>query len=119
MQYLLMCYFDETLWEQMPDAQKGQIMEEYGAFAQGIVQSGHCRASAKLQPASAATTVRERNGKRVITDGPFAETKEQLGGYFLVECRDRAEALAIAGRIPTLRAGGAVAVRPVAWASQP
>jgi hypothetical protein len=119
MQYLLMCYFDEQRWEQMPAAQKGKLMEKYGAFAQDIVTGGHFHASVKLQPTSTATTVREQNGKRVTTDGPFAETKEQLGGSFLVECQDRDEAMALAGRIPTLRAGGAIEVRPVVWTSQP
>jgi hypothetical protein len=113
MQYLLMCCFDETRWAQLPEAQKGRIMQEYDAFIQGIVKSGHFRASAKLQPTSMATTVREKNGKLITSDGPFAETKEQLGGYHLVECRDLDEALAIAGRIPTLPAGGAIEVRPV------
>jgi hypothetical protein len=119
MRYLLMCYFDEQWWEQMPAAQKGKLMEEYSAFAQGIVQPGHFRASAKRQPTSTSTTVREQNGKRVTTDGPFAETKAQLGGASLVECQDRDEAMALAGCIPTLRAGGAIEVRPVAWTSQP
>jgi hypothetical protein len=118
MQYLLMCYFDEQQWEQIPAAQKGKLIEEYSAFARDILTSGHFRASAKLQPTSTATTVREQNGKRVTTDGPFAETKEQLGGAFLVECEDRDEAMALAGRIPALRVSGAIEVRPVAWTSQ-
>jgi hypothetical protein len=113
MQYLLLCCFDEKRWAQLPKAQKDQIMQEYNTFIQGIVRSGHYRAGAKLQPTSMATTVREIEGKRVTTDGPFAETKEQLGGYHLVECQDLKEALAIAGRIPTLGVGGSVEVRPV------
>ena len=118
MQYMLMCCFDETLWAQMPDAQKDNIMQEYGACIQGIVKSGHLRASTKLHPSSMATTLREKNGKLVTTDGPFADSKEQLGGYHLVECRDLDEAMAIAGRIPTLRVGGSIEVRPVVPASQ-
>jgi hypothetical protein len=118
MQYMLMCCFDETLWAQMPEAQKDKIMQEYGAFIQGIVKSGHLRASTKLQPSAMATTLREKNGKLVTIDGPFAESKEQLGGYHLVECRDLDEAMAIAGRIPTLRVGGSIEVRPVVPASQ-
>jgi hypothetical protein len=118
MQYLLMCCFDEMRWTQLPDAQKGQIMQEYDEFIQGIVKSGHFRASTKLQPTSMATTVREQYGQRITTDGPFAETKEQLGGYHLIECQDLDEALAIAGRIPTLRVGGAIEVRPVVPASE-
>lgn len=113
MQYLLMCCFDEGQWVQLPQAQKEQVMWEYDAFIQDIVKSGHFRASAKLQPTSMATTVRQKNGRLVITDGPFAETKEQLGGYHLVECQDLDVALAIAARIPTLRVGGVVEVRPV------
>lgn len=118
MQYLLLCCFNEKRWAQMPGAQKEQIMQEYDTFIQGIVRSGHYRAGAKLQPTSMATTVRQMEGKRITTDGPFAESKEQLGGYHLVECRDLDEALAIAGRIPTLRAGGSIEVRPVAPPSE-
>ena len=114
---MLMCCFDEQRWAEMPDTQKGQIMQEYGEFVQGIVKSGHHRAGGQLQATSMATTVREKNGKLVTTDGPFAETKEQLGGYHLVECKDLDEALSIAARIPTLRVGGAVEVRPMLPAS--
>jgi hypothetical protein len=118
MQYMLLCCFDEERWATMPDAQKDQIMQEYSAFIQGIVKSGHYRAGARLQPTSMATTVREQQGKRITTDGPFAETKEQLGGFHLVECQDLDEAIAIAARIPTLRVGGSVEVRPVMPASE-
>jgi hypothetical protein len=113
MQYLLLCCFDEERWEKMSEAEKGKIMQEYNAFIQDIVKRGHYRAGAKLQPTAMATTVREKYGKLITTDGPFAETKEQLGGYHLVECQDLDEALALAARIPTLRAGGAIEVRPV------
>jgi hypothetical protein len=80
---------------------------------QSIVKSGHYLAGAKLQSSATATTVRGRNGKPVLTDGPFAETKEQLGGYHLVECKDLDEALSIAKRIPTIRVGGTIEVRPL------
>jgi hypothetical protein len=118
MQYMLMCCFDEALWAQMPDTQKDKIIQEYSVFVQGIVKSGHLRASTKLRPSSMATTLRQQHGKLIATDGPFAESKEQLGGYHLVECRDLDEAMAIAGRIPTLRVGGSIEVRPVVPASQ-
>jgi hypothetical protein len=118
MQYLLMCCFDETQWAQMPEAQKDQIMQEYRAVIQELVTSGHLRASTQLHPTVMAATVRERQGQLVITDGPFAETKEQLGGYHLVECQDLDEAMALAQRIPTLRVGGAIEVRPVMLASE-
>ena len=88
-------------------------MQEYSEFIRGIVKSGHYRGGAKLQPISTSTTVRQQSGKRITTDGPFAETKEQLGGYHLVECQDLDKAIVIAGRIPTLRVGGVIEVRPV------
>ncbi|MGH7598948.1 MAG: YciI family protein [bacterium] len=113
MQYLLMCYFNEERWAKTPGSQRDEVIHEYGKVVQSIVKSGHYRAGAKLQLSSAATTVREKNGKRVITDGPFAETKEQLGGYHLVECKDLDEAIAIAMRIPTIRVGGSIEVRPL------
>jgi hypothetical protein len=117
-QYLLLCCFDETRWESIPEAERRRVMDNYAEFIQGIVKSGHYRASARLGPTSTATTVRERNGKLVTTDGPFAETKEQLGGYHLVECEDLDEAIAIARRIPTLPVGGAVEVRPLVPTSE-
>ena len=106
-----MCCFDETAWNKLPDTQKDKIMRDYADWMQSLVNTGHFRGGAKLQPASSATTVRMRNGKSVLTDGPFAETKEQLGGYHLIECVDQNEAISIAGRIPTLPAGGTVEVR--------
>ncbi len=118
MQFILMCCFNEERWNNLPEAQRQKIMEGYGQFEQGIVNSGHFLATVKLQPASAAATVREKNGKRVVTDGPFAETKEQLGGIHLIECEDLDEAMSIAGRIPTLLAGGAIEVRPVMHVSR-
>ena len=113
MQYMLMCCFEERRWENLPEAERREIMGKYGTFLQAITESGHHRATGKLQPTSTTTTVREKNGKLITTDGPFAETKEQLGGYHIVECKDLDEAIAIAGRIPTLRAGGAIEVRPL------
>jgi hypothetical protein len=119
MQYLLLCCIDETQWAQMPDAQKDQIIREYRAVMQELVTRGQLRASTQLHPTAMATTVREQHGRVIITDGPFAETKEQLGGYHLVECQDLDAAMAIARRIPTLRVGGAIEVRPVMLGSEP
>ncbi|GAB4515172.1 MAG: YciI family protein [Sulfuricaulis sp.] len=113
MQYLLLCCFDEEQWANLPQSQQDEIMREYGAWKQDITKRGHYRAGAKLQPTASATTVRARNGKPALTDGPFAETKEQLGGYHLIECQDLDEALSIARRIPTLTAGGVIEVRPL------
>ena len=111
MQYMLMCCFDEKAWTRMPDEEKEGIMREYGELMQSLARQGSLCGSGKLRSSSAATTVRMKNGKPILTDGPFAETREQLGGYHLVECRDLDEALAIATRIPTLPAGGAIEVR--------
>jgi hypothetical protein len=113
MRYLLMCCFAEDRWEKIPEPERDAIMQEYSAWIQDIERSGHHIATGKLRPSSAATTIRAKDGKRVITDGPFAETKEQLGGYHLIECKDLDEAIAIAGNIPTLRVGGTIEVRPV------
>lgn len=115
MQYLLMCCFDEKQWDALPDSQRDQIMDRYQALEQDLIKSGHYRAGAKLGPVSTTTTVRMKNGKPAITDGPFAETKEQIGGYHLIECSNLDEAIAIAMRIPTLPAGGTVEVRPVEY----
>ena len=117
MQYLLMCCFDEKEWNRIPAAQRDGIMQEYGQWVQSTVSSGHYRAGAKLQATSSATTIRSKNGRPALVDGPFAETKEQLGGYHVIECKDLDEALSIAKRIPTLRVGGTIEVRPLEHAT--
>jgi hypothetical protein len=114
MQYMLMCCFEEKAWEQLPDAQRDEIMKKYGEVIQDLIKSGRFRGGAQLHPTASATTVRMNKGRPISTDGPFAETKEQLGGYHLVECDDLDEAISIAARIPTLPAGGAIEVRPIA-----
>ena len=111
MQYLLMCCFDEKQWEELPESRRQEIMRDYGELIRSLTESGQHLAGAKLESSTAATTVRGRDGKATITDGPFAETKEQLGGYHLVECRDLDEAISIAKRIPTIPFGGTVEVR--------
>ena len=113
MQFLLMCSIEESRWESLPESQRKKIMEEYGTFVEGLKKGGHYLAGAKLDQSSRAVTVRHRNGKQVTTDGPFAETKEQLGGYHVIECKDREEAISLARRIPTLGVGGSVEVRAI------
>jgi len=113
MQYLLMCCIDERRWNALPEQEREGVMRDYGAWLQGIDASRQHLASAKLRPSATAATIRAKNGKPVITDGPFAETKEQIGGYHLIECRDLREAISIAERIPTLRVGGTIEVRQV------
>jgi hypothetical protein len=88
-------------------------MDEYGTLIRQLKNSGKLLAGAKLDVCNSAVTLREQDGKTVVTDGPFAETKEQLGGYHLIECKDRDEAVAVARRIPTFAVGGTVEVRPV------
>jgi hypothetical protein len=112
MQYLLLIYRSEAELAKMdPDARQ-KMSAEYGAYTQSIVQSGHFKAGDGLQPSTTATTVRVRDGKMLTTDGPFAETREQLGGYYLVEARDLDTALGLAARIPGAR-DGSIEVRPV------
>jgi len=88
------------------------VMAEYGAFTQGIKESGHYIGGNALQPTPAATTLRVRNGKVSTTDGPFAETKEQLGGYYLINAKDLNDAIQIASKIPSAKLGS-IEVRPI------
>src|SRR5690349_2057931 len=113
MKYLLLCCIDETRWNGLPEAERTAVMQDYRAWTEQLDRSRRHYGSAQLDSPTSATTVRQRNGKPFVTDGPFAETKEQFGGYHLVECRDLDEALALASAIPTLRVGGVVEVRPV------
>jgi hypothetical protein len=113
MQYLLMCCADEAQWAKLPNSQRARIMDEYGKLIHELKTSGRLLAGAQLDRSANAVTVREKNGRPVVTDGPFAETKEQLGGYHLIECKDRDEAVSIALRIPALAAGGSIEVRPL------
>lgn len=112
MQYLCLIYDDETAWQRMPEAEVEKVIGEFHAYTESIKKSGHYVGGNALQPTSSATTVRVRQGKVAATDGPFAETKEQLGGYYLVEARDLNEAIQVAARIPGARLG-CVEVRPV------
>lgn len=112
MQYLLLIYGNENHWGTLSEAEQGKIMQEYNEFTKSINGSGHYRGGNELDFTSKATTVRMRNGKRLVTDGPFAETKEQLGGYYLVEAKDLDDALALAARIPSVR-WGSIEVRPI------
>jgi hypothetical protein len=112
-----MCCFDEKTWDALPSERRDVVMQQYGEWIEGLRAGGQYLAGAKLQSTASATTVRSKNGKPTVTDGPFAETKEQLGGYHLLECRDLDEALAFARRVPTIPVGGTIEVRPVAYAT--
>jgi hypothetical protein len=113
MRYMLLIYMDEELWEKMSAQENGALFQEAVEFSEGLRKSGVYQAGDPLHPTSTATTVRIRNGKTIITDGPYAETKEQLRGYSVVEAKDLDEALAIAARHPLLRAGLSIEVRPI------
>ena len=109
MKYMLLVYLDEKA---LSDAEREHCYVESAKFARDLSASGNYRDASPLHPVATATSVRVRNGKRVVTDGPFAETREQLGGYYLVEAKDIDEALSIAERIPPAKFG-TVEVRPV------
>ena len=112
MKYMLLIYGDPTEWSDDP-AEGEKMMGEYMAFTQGIVDSGELVAGDPLEGADTATTVRVRDGQTATTDGPFAETKEVLGGYYIVDCKDLDRAVEIAAQIPSARTGS-IEVRPVA-----
>jgi hypothetical protein len=112
MRYLCLIYDDEKKTNALPKAEQEAMFGEYMTFTEGIQKSGQWIGGEALQPVSSATTVRVRNGKISSTDGPFAETKEQLGGYYLINARDLNEAIAVAAKIPSARYGS-VEVRPV------
>ena len=112
MKYLLTIYADETRYARMTPEESAQLMTDYGAFGQEAQAAGVLLGGEGLQPTSTATTVRVRDGETLFTDGPFAETREQLGGYYLLECADLDEATRWAAKIPDA-AHGTVEVRPV------
>ena len=117
MKYLCLIYDNEQSLEGMPKGEWDAFMREYFVFTDDIRRSGHFVAGEPLESVRNATTLRMRNGKLSTTDGPFAETKEQLGGFYLIEARDLNEAIQVASRIPSVRTGS-IEVRPVMDYSQ-
>ena len=112
MKYLCLIYDEEKKLHSMTKSEMDGLMGEYFAFTKAIQESGHLLGGNDLQPVQNATTVRVRGGRVSATDGPFAETKEQLGGYYLIEAGDLNEAIQIAARIPSARIGS-IEVRPI------
>ena len=112
MNYLCLIYDEEQKLRSMTKSEADAFMGEYMAYTESIKASGHYLGGNALQPVATATSVRVRNGKMSATDGPFAETKEQLGGYYLIEAKDLNEAIAVASRIPSAKIG-TVEVRPI------
>jgi hypothetical protein len=113
MQYLLLVYGEERLWSERTGDEAAGLDDARDRWIQDLVRSGHSRGMADLHPASTATTLRQTDGRLDIIDGPFDQTREVLGGYQVVECRDLDEAIAIASRFPALGAGFSMEVRPV------
>jgi hypothetical protein len=112
MRYMLLCYDDGQAWEKAGQAALEQAMQEAVGLAQQLHAKGQYVMAAPLHSTSTATSVRVRDGKRLVTDGPFAETREHLGGFYLIDARDLDEAISIAARHPGARLG-TVEIRPV------
>lgn len=112
MKYMLMICRDEEAWARLSVAEQRKIYEETVALSEELAARGQYVAGHPLHPSSSATSVRVRDGKRLVTDGPFAETREQLGGYMIIDVKDLDEAIAVAGRVPLARTS-TVEVRPV------
>jgi hypothetical protein len=112
MQYVLLIYDDERIWAGMDESQQGSMMKEYFTFTNELRDRGAYVDGNPLQPTETATSVQVRDGERLVTDGPFAETKEQLGGYYIVEADSIDEAIDWAAKIPSARLG-TIEVRPI------
>jgi hypothetical protein len=112
MKYLLLCCHEEKTLDSMSKSECVAVMEETMAYCEALKKSGHLIAVEQLEPVQTAMTVRVRNGTASVTDGPFAETKEQLGGFFLINARDLNEAVQVASKFPSVRFGS-MEVRPV------
>ena len=113
MKYVLLIYHDEQSWTDLTEPERQQIYLEYRQLIQELQSKGKYLAGEQLQPAKAGSAVRVREGNSMVIDGPFAETREQIGGFFIVDVKDAQEAAEIAARIPSAR-DGAIEIRPVA-----
>jgi hypothetical protein len=112
MQYLMLIYANEAVAAKNRDAEAKKMMESYRLFTQSIIESGQFKAGDALEASSTATTVRVRDGKVLTTNGPFAETHEQLGGYYLIDAKNLDDAIKVAARIPSAQFGS-IEVRPI------
>ena len=113
MRYMLLIYRDEKVYERLSVQERGKIFQEAFDYSEALRPSGFYQGGEPLEPTSTATTVRMQNGKALLTDGPFAETKEQLAGYTIVEAKDLDDALAFATRHPLVKAGFSIELRPI------
>ena len=112
MKYALLIHDDEAAWAAMSEEDRNQLLKEYGEFSNDVVERGLMRGGEQLQPSSTATTVRIRDDKTITADGPFAETKEQLGGFYLIECENLDQAIEAAARVPSAKRA-TIEVRPI------
>jgi len=113
MQYAMLVYFDETEFLGLPASEQERLRNECADWHEALLKQGKSAGASRLQPVSTATTLRHSKGKLAVSDGPFAETKEVLGGFVLLECENLDEAVALARNFPSLPAGFAVEIRPV------
>jgi hypothetical protein len=111
-QYMLLIYDDPNVWQELSEGDRNAMMGEYLGYTESLRQAGVYVEGAPLESTHTATTVRQRDGRQLITDGPFAETREVLGGYYVIECESLDDALAHAGRCPSARFGS-IEVRPI------
>jgi hypothetical protein len=118
MRYALLIYASEQDWASQTEGESQAVNQEYMAFTKDIIDRGLMKGGEALQPTSTATSVRVRNGDTLTTDGPFAETKDQLGGFYLVDCKDLDEAVEVAAGIPDARRG-TIEVRPIMEVDMP
>ncbi|MCC6131267.1 MAG: YciI family protein [Acidobacteria bacterium] len=118
MKYLLMIYDEESRWQQLSEAEREATLGEYFQLSRDLAAAGKLRGGEELEPVSSASTLRVRGGRTLVSDGPFAEAREQLGGFYLVDAVDLDDAIAVAARIPAARTG-AVEVRPVVTHEMP
>ena len=105
MRYMCLIYEDEAAFQGLQDSDRNAIYDEYRKLGEALTKEGHFVSGSELAPTTTATTVRVRNGKAETTDGPFAETREQLGGFYIIEATDMKEAIGVAARIPSARSG--------------
>lgn len=115
MKYMLFCCSNEAHWNALPEKERDAIMHEYGEWVEARRADGSYVRGGKLRDTPAARTVRVAETGQIVRDGPFAETKEQIGGFHILECEDQEQAIAFARAIPTIRAGAVIEVRPMRW----
>jgi hypothetical protein len=113
MKYLCLGYHDEQLWQALPAGERQALLEESRAYEETLRRAGHCQGGTALQGAASAATLRFGGGQVSITDGPFAETKEQLGGVMILQANDLNHAIQLMSRLPCMSVGGSLEIRPI------